>query len=94
MTNQHIIFFVNQEKNDNLQKQLDSLSFLSKRKAFKPNFAEKASTASDVLNNFETSDSELQQPSCKMSIYHHDFIFFMPRVRGVLLQDIEDNDDN
>ncbi|XP_064972036.1 uncharacterized protein LOC135616604 isoform X3 [Musa acuminata AAA Group] len=50
------------EKNDILQKQLDSLSFLSKRKASKPNLAVKASTASDVLlNNFETSDSGLQQ---------------------------------
>ncbi|URE14568.1 hypothetical protein MUK42_10926 [Musa troglodytarum] len=104
MTNQHVISFVNQEKNDNLQNQLDSLSFLSKRKASKPNLAVKASTASDVLlNNFETSDSGLQQPSdiaankgpqVIKSSKRGALVSRRPRVRGVLLQDTEDDDDN
>ncbi|CAL9104211.1 unnamed protein product [Musa textilis] len=92
------------EKNDNLQNQLDSLSFLSKRKASKPNLAVKASTASDVLlNNFETSDSGLQQPSdiaankgpqVIKSSKRGALVSRRPRVRGVLLQDTEDDDDN
>ncbi|THU61640.1 hypothetical protein C4D60_Mb07t25460 [Musa balbisiana] len=104
MTNQHVISFVNQEKSDNLQKQLDSLSFLSKRKASKPNLAVKASNASDVLlNNFETSDSGLQQPSDVTATKGPQVIKTSkrgalvsrrPRVRGVLLQDTDDNDDN
>lgn len=63
-----MFFYVNQERSNNLQKQLESLSFLSKRKAPKLK-------SSDVLPNSETinpettSNSGLQQPLGNTPLY-------------------------
>nr|CAD1838782.1 unnamed protein product [Ananas comosus var. bracteatus] len=52
------------EKNDILQKQLDSLSFLSKRKMPKSKIPEKAPSPSDTITNpDQVLVSEVQQPS-------------------------------
>ncbi|XP_073100869.1 uncharacterized protein [Elaeis guineensis] len=95
------------ERNDSLQKQLDALSFLSKRKAPKSKTSDKPSIASDTCNNYDSIlASEMQEsseiPSTKDS--HSVKIsqraapvsrsLYRAKVRGVSLQDIGDIDDN
>ncbi|WOL18775.1 hypothetical protein Cni_G27572 [Canna indica] len=87
------------EKNDILQKQLDSLSFLSKRKAPMPK-------SSEVINSQKTLGSQLQQPLEVAAIKVSQATKTSQRgspvprrlrvrgVRGVSLQDTEDNDDS
>lgn len=62
-----VCLFVNQERNDGLQKQLDALSFLNKRKAPKSKTSDKPSIASDTCNNYDTMlASEMQESSGKI----------------------------
>ncbi|OAY82253.1 uncharacterized protein LOC109710435 isoform X1 [Ananas comosus] len=57
------------EKNDILQKQLDSLSFLSKRKVPKSKIPEKAPSPSDTITNpDQVLVSEAQQPSAAAEV--------------------------
>ncbi|XP_010911452.1 uncharacterized protein [Elaeis guineensis] len=92
------------ERNDSLQKQLDALSFLSKRKAPKSKTSDKPSIASDTCNNYDSIlASEMQESSEIPSTKDSHSVKISQRaapvsrrakVRGVSLQDIGDIDDN
>ncbi|KAG1328130.1 hypothetical protein COCNU_01G020640 [Cocos nucifera] len=92
------------ERNDGLQKQLDALSFLSKRKAPKSKTSDKPSIASDTCKNYDTMlASEMPQSSEIPSTKDSHSVKISQRaapvsrrakVRGVSLQDIGDIDDN
>ncbi|XP_026666248.1 uncharacterized protein LOC120103797 isoform X2 [Phoenix dactylifera] len=92
------------ERNDSLQKQLDALSFLSKRKAPKSKTSDKPSIASDTLNNYDTMlASEMQESSEMPSVKDSQSVKISRRaapvsrrakVRGVSLQDTGDIDDH
>lgn len=61
-------FYDNQERSDNLQKQLESLSFLNKRKAPKLKSSDVLAN-SENINSETTSESGLQQPLGNTPLY-------------------------
>ncbi|XP_072990533.1 uncharacterized protein [Typha latifolia] len=87
------------EKNDILQKQLDSLSFLSKSKVPKSKLSDKSPTTSDTITNYDQAIiSEVQKPlevsptKDSQSTRHVQRVAPVSRrarVRGVSIQDTE-----
>ncbi|MQL71124.1 hypothetical protein Taro_003487 [Colocasia esculenta] len=94
-------YFSPQEKTECLQKQLDSHSF--KRKASRPKSSDKAVTVSELSNVEPLVNSEVQQPSegptdkdtSSMKASQRVVpAYRRAKVRGALLQDTDDNDDD